>query len=430
MPEEKEEGKINKLRSLALSYYSRKDIQKAIFDFCRNRETIPRHLDTFGKRPDTLEYPSDIIQQIKKGFTSLHCSEELWEEPLKLSTELKEEELNELRKGWDLLIDIDSQYLDYSKIAAELIIEALKFHGIKNFGVKFSGSKGFHIIVPWKAFPEKIHDKQTKDMFPEWPRMVVSYLKEMINKNLIEQISDLTIKGRKSYIKDLEEAKKVIPDLILVSSRHLFRAPYSLHEKGLVSVVIDEKDIKSFQPKSADPLRVTVKNFYPETEEGEARELLISALDWYETRKEKKEKERKGKKYQEIKVDKSSIVYPPCLLNIMKGLPDGRKRALFILLNYFRSLNLSFPEIEEKIEEWNEKNPKPLKQGYIKSQISWHKRQKKVLPPNCDKPYYKDIGVCQPDDFCKLIKNPVNYTVRKQFRRKGKPPQGKTKTRK
>jgi len=403
-----------KIETLALTYYSRQDVQKAILDFCKERETISRYLDNFGKRPDTLEYPSDIINQVKKGFTSFHCSQELWYNPLELSTDLPKEKLDKLRKGWDLLIDIDSKYFDYSKIAAELILEALKFHGVKNFGIKFSGSKGWHIIVPWKAFPEILGEQETKNMFPEWPRIIVSYIKDLINKKLIENISEITIKDRKNYVKDREEAKKVIPDLILVSSRHLFRAPYSLHEKGLVSVVIDEKELKDFQPKLADPFRVKVKNFYPLARENEAKELLISALDWYEE-KGKKEKSGEKRKFEKIKIDKSKIIYPPCVENILKGLQDGKKRALFILLNYFRSLGLEFEEIEKKIEEWNSKNKPQLKQGYILSQINWYKRQKPMLPPNCDKDYYKGIGVCQEDDFCKLIKNPVNYTTKKFF---------------
>jgi hypothetical protein len=400
-----------RLKALAVSYYSRKDIQKAIFDFCQKREAIPRHLDKFGKRPDSLEYPSDIIQQVKKGFTSFHCSEELWQDPLKLSTDLTPDQLNDLREGWDLLIDIDSNYLDYSKIATELIIEALKFHDIKNFSSKFSGSKGFHILVPWKAFPQNLGSEETKNMFPEWPRIISLYLTELIKPKLIEKITGLTIKDEKNYVKDFEAPKKVMPDIILVSSRHLFRCPYSLHEKGLVSVVLKPEEIENFQPRLADPLRATVKNFYPDAETNEARELLISALDWY---KEKGKKEEKGKrKYQEIKIDKSRIVLPPCIFKILNGLPDGKKRALFILINYFRSLGLNFEEIEEKVEEWNQKNKPPLREGYIKSQLSWHKRQKSVLPPNCDKAYYKDISVCKEDELCKLIKNPVNYTVRK-----------------
>jgi hypothetical protein len=90
---------------------------------------------------------------------------------------------------------------------------------------------------------------------------------------------------------------------------------------------------------------------------------------------------------------------------------DGKKRALFILINFFRSLNLSSEEIEKKIEEWNSKNKKQLKQGYIKAQLSWYERQKKMLPPNCDKLYYKDLAICSPDALCKHIKNPINYTI-------------------
>ena len=90
---------------------------------------------------------------------------------------------------------------------------------------------------------------------------------------------------------------------------------------------------------------------------------------------------------------------------------DGKKRALFILLNYFRSLGLDFEDIEEKIEKWNKKNKPPLKQGYIQSQLTWSKRHKKVLPPNYDK-YYKDIGIF-PTEEEEKYKNPINYTVKK-----------------
>jgi len=396
--------------NIALTYYSRKDVQESILNFCKNRETIPRHKDIFGKRPDTLEYPQDLLNQIKKGFTSFHCSQELWINPLELSTDLNEKQLNSLRKGWDLILDIDSKYLDYSKIAAELIIQALKFHNIKNLGIKFSGGKGMHIIVPWKAFPSEIAGKKTKDMFPDWPRVITSYLTEIIKPKLIEKITELTIK--QDYVKDFEASKKVIPDLVLVSSRHLFRAPYSLHEKGLVSAVIDKEELKNFQPKLAEPFRVKIKNFYPQAKNEEARELLISALDWF---KSKKKEERKTKEYEEIKIDKSRIIYPPSILKILEGLSDGRKRALFILINYFKSLGLDFSEVEKKIREWNLKNNPPLKENYLFSQLSWHKNQKKVLPPNYDK-YYQDIGIT-PTEEEEKYKNPVNYTVKKSRRR-------------
>ena len=409
-PTEKEE----KIRKFALSYYSRKDIQQAIFNFSKQRETIPRYFEGFGTRPDALQYPTEIISAVKKGATSFHTSEELWENPLEIKQEMSPEQYSSIRLGWDMVIDIDSKYLDYSKIAASLIIQALEFSGIKNYGIKFSGSKGFHIIVPWKAFPEQVYDKKTSDMFPEYARTISLYLTELIKPKLIEKVTQLS-GNEKSYIKDFEAPEKVLPDIIAVSPRHLFRAPYSLHEKTcLASIVISKNQLSSFQPKDADPLKVEVKNFYPEANENEAKELLISALDWYKHKEKKLDKIKK--EYKEIIIDKRKITYPPCVEKIMQGLKDGKKRALFILINYFKSIGFEFDELGELLLDWNKKNNPQLKQGYITTQLDWHRKQKKVLPPNCDKDYYKGIAVCFPDNFCPKIKNPVNYTTKMQFR--------------
>lgn len=412
-----------RIRAISLSYYSRQDVRKSIFNFSQNREVIPRYFEGFGKRPDSLQYDSDILALVKNGATSFHCSEEIWQDPLQLSTEFSEEQLNELREGWDLLIDIDSKYLDYSKVSAELIIHAFEFHGVKNIGVKFSGSKGFHIIIPWKAFPQEVYSQETKNMFPEWPRLICEYVNEMIKKQLIEKISDMMHQDRKVYIKDFDAAKQVMPDIILVSPRHLFRMPYSLHEKTtLASVVIDKNKISEFKTSDADPLRVRIKNFYPNAEEEEARELLLQAIDWGKEKEHKKDKQKEQDQkqksgYKEITIKNlSAELYPPCITKILEGMKqDGRKRALFILINFFKSLKLSEEELEKKIEEWNKKNYHPLREGYIKSQLSWHARQKPMLPPNCDKPHYKDLAICFPDNLCRMIKNPVNYTIKKSF---------------
>jgi len=66
-------------------------------------------------------------------------------------------------------------------------------------------------------------------------------------------------------------------------------------------------------------------------------------------------------------------------------------------------------------EEWNQKNKDPLKESYITGQINWHKKQKEsVAPPNCfSEGYYEDILVCEPDNLCKTIKNPVSYAFKK-----------------
>jgi len=508
--EEKEE--LKKVQTIAQSYYARKDVQNAIYEFCKNMETVPRYLDIFGKRPEVLDYASDVFNFARKGATSFHCSEELWENPLKISSDMKVGDYNNLRIGWNFLIDIDSKYFDYSKIAARLLIKALEYHGVKNVGVKFSGSKGMHIIIPWKAFPKEVAGEKTKDRFPEWPRLIAEYLNEMIHDKLSEEIlkisnkEELEKKGKQieeflcprckkptvkkviskyvcrnfkcrseiqsmkstrkklrcpscnydvekageeeiyfcadcninsakmssigSYggnvreidIKNSEFKKKLTTkslidsvDIVLVSPRHLFRAPYSLHEKtAFASVVIDKNEVENFHPSMADPLKVSVKNYLPECEENEARELLLQALDWAK-KKGKIEKKFTGKSIDVKNLKITEDMFPDCIKKILDGQKeDGRKRALFVLLSFFSSLDFPQNYIESKIYEWNKKNYQELKEGYIQGQISWFSKNK-IMPPNCDKPFYKELGVvCS----CKGIKNPINFTIREALKRK------------
>ncbi len=399
-----------RVRNLTHLYYSKPEIQQIIFEFSTNREVCPRYFEGFGKRPDTLQYPADIFELVKRGATSFHCSEELWDDPLNIATEMTPKKFNELRVGWDLLLDIDSKYLDYSKIMVELIVEMLRFHGVKNIGIKFSGSKGFHLIIPWKAFPKEINEVQTSDMFPEWPRIIVRYIMHTIEKKLIDKISELSRPNK--YIRDFQAPKEVVPDLILVSPRHLFRMPYSLHEKtALASIVLEADEISSFQPKDASPLKVKIKNFMPNVQEGEASELLMQALDWDKGNSQEEIKPKT--EFKPIKLSNlSEQNFPPCVQKILQGIGDGKKRALFVLINLFRSVGMEKEEIEKRIDEWNKKNEVPLRQGYIFSQLSWSFRKKSIMPPNCME-FYKGIGVCTPDNLCNLIKNPVNYVIRK-----------------
>ncbi|HTY43921.1 MAG TPA: hypothetical protein VMC80_01640 [Patescibacteria group bacterium] len=405
------EIKEQRIRRLTHLYYSNPEVQKALFSFSMNREVVPRYFEGFGKRPDSFQYQADIFELVKKGATSFHCSEELWSQPMNLTTNLGSRELNDLRVGWDLLIDIDSKYLDYSKISAELILKILRFHGIKNPGIKFSGSKGFHIIIPWNAFPKRIHETKSSDMFPEWPRIIVQYLNEQVKSQLIEKISELERPNK--YIKDFAVSEKVIPDLILVSPRHLFRMPYSLHEKtSLASIVITPEELPDFQPKLADPLKVKIRNFYPDARENEAQELLIQALDWNKSNSSK-EKRKEDFDFKPLSIKISDSIFPPSIKKILEGIKgDGRKRALFILINFFRSIGMDKEELERRIYEWNNKNSEHLQEGYIKSQLVWSYRNKLIPPPNYDKDYYKGIGITPTEEEMRY-KNPVNYTSKK-----------------
>ena len=273
-----------------------------------------------------------------------------------------------------------------------------------------SGSKGFHLIVPWKAFPKEVNNVPTSSMFPEWPRIITKYLSATMEKDLVKEISSIGKPNK--YIRDFEASKEVMPDLILVSPRHLFRTPYSLHEKtSLASAVIDVNNIKNFDIMEADPLKVKIKEFMPECREGEAKELLLQALDW--SKQTEPEKHEKKEDFKPIKLDKISDSYfPPSIQKILQGVDDGRKRALFILLNLFRSIGMEKDELEKRIEEWNKKNQVPLKEGYIKAQLMWSYRNKIIPPPNFDKDYYKAIGVIPTQEELRL-RNPINYVIKK-----------------
>jgi DNA primase catalytic subunit len=507
----------SKAETIAQSHYSRPDIQKAMFDFCKHRETVANFDNKFfAKRPDTFDYPSDILNQAKQGATSFHCSEEIWTNPLDINTDMTPQQYNEIRTGWDLIIDIDSPYLDYGKIAARLLIKELENHGIQNIGIKFSGSKGFHIIVPFKAFPKSVDGVETKNQFPDWPRAIAQYLFNKIRNPMNEEILKLSSKEKlkeqgellsehlcpkcktptktkkigtylcsdikcktqlesmKSNRKDMvcpgcngkmkrisqreiqycetckantakleatssfggikqkptqEQFKEEITikstedsvDVVLVSSRHLFRAPYSLHEKtAYASIPLDKSQIQTFRPSDAEPIKITkIKSFMPSSIEGEATKLLAQALKEAEKNKPKETQ----KKYDGKGIDLKGLtiteeMYPPIIKKLLLGIPnDGRKRALSLMLAFFTSLEFPQDYIEEKIEIWNNKNYAPLKQGYIKAQIAWSIKNKR-LPPNYDKPIYKEFGITSPP--APGIKNPINYTIKRAFAAKSK----------
>ena len=384
----------------SLDFYKRKDIQDELLRVAKDREFAARYGESFGKRPDILQFKNDLLEYIKSGATSFHISEERFKDPLMLKPGMKKEDLDNLRSGWDLIIDIDGENFEDCRIVAKYLIDALKYNGIKNISVKFSGNKGFHIGVPFEAFPDSVNNIEIKNLFPDGIRVIAVYLKGLIKEHLEKKL------GKDPF-------SKADIDSVLISSRHMFRAPYSLHEKsGLVSLPINPDRIMEFNKEEAKPENVkTIIKFLDKAERNEARRLLIQAFDSINKPKEEVVK----KEYAPINIKVAEELFPPCIKIGLRGLDDGKKRFIFILINFLRSLGWDINEIEASLLEWNKRNKEPLKENYILSQVSWSKRQKTImLPGNCDNPaYYKGIGICVPDNLCRLVKNPVNYSKRK-----------------
>jgi hypothetical protein len=422
--------------SKTLQFYKRLDVRKALLAQAKDKEVAVHFRDFFGKRPDALFYEADILELAKRKATSFHCSEELWTNPLSISSDLRPSELNDLRKGWDLILDIDCHHFAYSKIAAHLLVKILRDHGIESVTCKFSGNKGFHLAVPFEAFPESVNNNLTKHLFPDAPRRIAYYLRDLLKPRLELAImklekSDINNVSKRTGISvdnlvqvknenneefrtlDVESFLEI--DTVLIAPRHLYRMPYSFHEKSeLVSVPVDINKILKFSKERAKPENVSFNIPFLDRESvkaGEASSLILNAFDTYP-----KEPVRTSEKKHFDLPDEAvpEDLFPPCMKIALQGLEDGKKRILFTMINFFKGVNWSFDAIDQKIHDWNVKNPEPLREVYLKGQLAQLRKQKDIIPPHNCKAYYEDLRICSPDSFCSRIRNPLQYAIFKQ----------------
>jgi len=403
----------------------------------------PKMFNLHRNEQMTLKKKSANLNRIKKVI--------IWFKDYK-SVEFSKKSLNIL-KNYERLFGADLGILEIKKVDKYKLEEVYDISVDETeafFGNYYpillhnSGGSGFHIGLSHEAFPNVINGLNVKEFFPQGPRIIAAYLREMIERPLRDHIlelsdpKDIAIAAGKpekllfkdALQRDFNPFSILEIDTVLISPRHLLRSAYSLHERtGLASIVIKPEQLKSFHPGWAKPERVLPMLFLKKADPDEGRELLMQAMDW-NSRKEAKARMEKtisqrlertseietiqtrGRDYGKI-VQVNEENFPPCIKQMLQGMKqDGRKRALFILINFLRSINLTFEEVEKRLMEWNSKNYKPLRDGYIKTQLNWFKKQDPRLPPNCSlQAYYQDVGVCIPDGLCKKIKNPVNYAI-------------------
>ena len=424
-------------RQQIINYYSSDFICSQMVANSRGREVAAAFPDgRYDKRPNIIQYQSDVVQMARKGITSFHLSTERWSNPMGLIAE----NYDLLRTGWDFVLDIDSKLgVDEAKIAALLITKLLRKYGIKDYSVKFSGRRGFHVVVPWEMFPKEVNYKPTAVRYPEMPRILARFIRRKIAKRLLAKL--MTLQSARDFVSVMNEQDQMNPFYLIEvekdwGNRHMFRAPYSINEKTwLVSLPIEK--ISGFRREQAaieNALKSTSTVPFFHGEEGEASDLLTDAVDWYASvRKEEKPKTEVKKIRWEKKIPEES--FPPCITAMLGGMQDGKKRSIFTLVNFLRMMNWTQDEIEQRIIEWNKKNAPPLPTSAVLSHLRYHEKRDTVPPANCDSGmYYIDIGLCRPDVTCKrgsdriTVKNPINYPFRKMNlgrKDKGEKPQAR-----
>lgn len=400
-----------------LKYYSRQDVQAAIAGASKGREVVGQKRDgTYMKRPDIILYPRDVLERVKKGAATFHCSVERWSQPLAI----KHDNLDELRAGWDLIIDIDSKAkLEHGRAAAVVVVDFLKDYGITPT-LKFSGRRGFHIAVASEAFPPEVDFRPVAKRYPEVPQAMAQFVKEGCKEKIMEAL--VAEEG------GLAALSKTVPGMGELTpfhfvdieenwgNRHLFRAPYSLHLRTwLVSVPVRLFKLKNFSMEDAGPEKMRTGVPFLVSKSGEGYELLLAALD-RAARKKPSAPVQQKRKFSRIKSPVPEQLFPPCIKAILGGLSDGRKRSIFTLAAFLRSVNWKDEDIEKKVLEANKAHKGKLSERTVRTQLKWHQRQNRdMMPANCESvQFYDSIGICRPDRLCrgKKIKNPVNYAFR------------------
>ncbi len=397
----------------------------------------PKSFNRHRAEQMTLRKKSANLERIKKV---LKWFEEFKSEEYDLESKKIVQNYNQLLKNNVVVLEVKKIIQTGEEEVYDICVERTErfFGGCYPILLHNSGNKGFHIGVPFEAFPKKVGEAETKDLFPDAAKRIAFYIKENIKTELSKRI--LEFEGSISKVKEkvglesddiiryesnefgdkiatLDVDKFLEIDTVLISSRHLYRMPYSLHEKsGLVSLLIDPDKVMEFQKDMAKPdsILTPMFTFLDRDVSGEsARQLLVQALDF--DVKLEEEKEHTKKEYDELKLTSpiKEDFFPPCMKLLLQGIGDGKKRGVFILMNYLGKIGWNKEEIEAYLKKWNTKNKEPLREVYIKGQLHNFKAGDK-LPPNCNnEAYYKGIGVCRSDSFCPRIKNPVNYTILK-----------------
>ncbi len=239
-------------------YYSRPEIQQAIFDYAKGRKiTVLKHFRALYK---SLEKPEDILSlaiyhaMYSKLWTSFHGMVS---------------RTSEDRKVCDFVIEVDNKR-SWKRCfeATRPVIDMLNDFNVY-YCVKFSGHASAHVIIPGEVFPG---DRMSSAKYR-------SHLMNFVGK---------LVKGEKL-------------DRSFTNPSHFLRLAYSINENtGLVSMPIFMEDFDNFSWRDAKPENVEILEGWWKYAPTDAQEQMAKLLDFLTKERFAIEKQAASKQFQKV----------------------------------------------------------------------------------------------------------------------------------
>ena len=247
-------------------------------------------------------------------FLSIEC----FSSPLALT----ENDPGRLRISWDFLLDLDAEDFDAARRAAYKAKQVLEKFNVENYLLKFSGRRGFHLIIPSLSL-DIFQPGESRLAYPKLAVMLAKFFEAVI----------------------CEPEVKI--DLSVYKPRQLMRAPYSYHEKtGLLSIPVD--DPLDFRMEEAKPENAEIQQFYARSRPGECRKLLEAVREWFKSQ-DRNEPGLKILSYGKVK-EGSKKGYGWIERLLEKPVDDGRHRLLWLVIAPYLVNVKGFP-IDEAIRQ-------------------------------------------------------------------------------
>lgn len=250
----------------------------------------------------------------------------------------------------NFIVDIDASNLKSSYIILKRTIKLLENSGLiqdVDFFVKYSGNKGFHLIIPyWKL------QNIDRELFTLWFIVKMKGYREFLDLNLLKSkhhmIRDFWTYNPKGNLISIYIDKDTLP--LLDKQIDTIK---KLADSNNVSEIISLSELLS---KNINYKEVNfTEDFFKNLKLIEMkRDTLKGLLDFTKNLNKKQTKKSKLKAYgSAIIIGNKKIVMPKkCREAFLKGVVDGKKRFLFVLLAYAKTYDLTFEEFKQIVKDW------------------------------------------------------------------------------